>query len=309
MLPSDVERANELVIQQLRTFCLVYENRSYAAAARKSGRSVPTMWEQVRSVEKRYDAILFRRKGRRIEATASAEVLYTSLCPLLAGIDSTFERLREFNTLGADAVTLVTGVRMMCEELGEPLAKFHQELPHVRLRLVHGDDNTAVSMISDGTADLALTLERGREPSDSIVATERAYAIDYMAVFPEDHPLNRKKKLGLEELIRYPIIIGHRATSGRVLFEQAVHRVGLTGQLNIAAETDNSAFTISCVRAGLGVGIVAGQAAESPLTSGLAKRSLSPYLGQAHIAFRRKKGRQPTKVIRLLMDLISEEIA
>ncbi|WDI41752.1 LysR family transcriptional regulator [Bremerella sp. P1] len=309
MIPSDVDKANELVVQQLRSFCLVYENHSYAAAARKTGRSVPTLWEQVRSVEKRYEVILFRRKGRKIEPTASAEVLYTSLRPLLAGIDSTFERIREFNTLGADTVTLVTGVRMMCEELGAPLAKFHEELPQVRLRLVHGDDDTAVRMISEGTADLALTLERGPEQKDSLVTSERAYTIDYLAVFPEDHPLNRKKRLGLNDLIRYPIIIGHRATSGRALFEQTLHREGLTSKLNIAAETDNSAFTISCVRAGMGVGIVAGQAVESPLTSRLAKRSLSHCLGQAYIAFRRKKGRQPTKVVRTIMDLIRETLA
>ncbi|UUO04548.1 LysR family transcriptional regulator [Blastopirellula sp. J2-11] len=306
MLPADVENANELVVQQLRSFCLVYEHRSYAAAAQKTGRSAPTLWEQVRSVEKRYGVVLFRRKGRRIEPTASAEVLYISLLPLLAGIDSTFEQIREFNTLGADTVTIVTGVRMMCEELGDPLAKFHKAMPKVRLRIVHGDDDTAVRMISEGTADLALTLERGAEQRDTPVSSERAYAIDYLAIFPMGHPLKKRKSLELAELIKYPIIVGHRGTSGRVLFEQALHRLDLLGKLQIAAETDNSAFTISCVRAGLGVGIVAGQAIESPLTYQLEKRSLSHSLGQAYVVFRRKKGRQATKVIRALMDLIRE---
>lgn len=171
---------------------------------------------------------------------------------------------------------------------------------------LHGDDDTAVRMISEGTADLALTLERGVEQRDTPVSCEQAYANGYLAIFPTGHPLKKRKLLELNELIKFSIVVGHRGTSGRGLFEQALHRLDLLGNLQFAAETDNSTFTISCVHAGLGVGIVARQAIEGPFTYQLEKRSLSHSLGQAYVVFRRKKGRQATKVIRVLMDLIRE---
>lgn len=309
MIPSDSHKANELVVQQLRSFCLVFEQRSYSAAAREIERSVPTLWEQVRAVERRYGVVLFQRHGRRIEPTQAAELLYASLGPLLAGLDSTFEQMRELQSMGPATVTLIAGVRMLCEELGEPLRRFHEQYPQVSLHLLHGDDETAVRMVADGTADLALTLERGPDPSVCPVSSERAYAIDYLAIFLPEHPLKRIRSLRLRHLVQHPLVMGHHGTSVRALFEQALHREDLLSDLKITAETDNSAFTIACVRAGLGVGIAAGRTPASSLTYNLETRSLSHLLGRAHIAFRRKKGRQPTKVVHALMNFISETLA
>ncbi|MCI0357950.1 MAG: substrate-binding domain-containing protein, partial [Planctomycetaceae bacterium] len=69
-----------------------------------------------------------------------------------------------------------------------------------------------------------------------------------------------------------------------------------------------SAFTIACVRAGMGIGIVAGQP-QGFLTRGLATRSLQPQLGQAWIAFLWQKGRQLTPTVRALVQLIRERFA
>ena len=88
--PSDA-----LGVQQLRAFCRVFERQSYAAAARELGLSVPTVWEQVRAVERRYGLELLERRGRRIVGGPAAETLYRALRPLLAGLDSTFELMRE----------------------------------------------------------------------------------------------------------------------------------------------------------------------------------------------------------------------
>lgn len=301
----DIHNANDLTVQQLRSFCLVFQQESYAGAARNTDLSVPTIWEQVRMLEKRYGTILFRRQGRRIQATPAAAVLYEALQPLLAGIDSTFERVRELDDCQAQSLTLVTGVRMMLEELGTPLRQFREQYPQVGLRILHGDDRTAERLIAEGVADLALTLEPGPGSLAKSVGYQRAYPIHYLAVLPVHHQLARKTSVRLRDLVAHPLIVGHAGTYGRVLFEQALHREDLLDRLQIAVETDNSAFTVACVRAGMGLGITAGLA-RGALIQDLVARSLSATLGQAHIIFMWKKGRQPTQAVRTLMRLIQE---
>ena len=95
-------------------------------------------------------------------------------------------------------------------------------------------------------------------------------------------------------------------THGRRLLEQALYREGLLDCLQIAAETDNSAFTSACVRAGMGVGILAGRA-HGFLSRGLVTCSLRRQLGQAWIVFLWKKGKQLTVAVRTLMKLIRQE--
>ena len=222
------------------------------AAARTFGYSAPTIWEQVKRLEQNYGEVLFERVGRIIRPTPAAQILYDSLTPLLATLDSTFEQVRELRGSSRTTLTIVTGMRMMLEELGPCISKFREEHEEVNLRLLHGDGKTAHKMIAEDAADLGLTLEPGPELSVGTVVGQRAYELSYLAVLPSRHPLARKSRVHLKDLVRYPLIVGHRATHSRVALDQALHRKDLLNQEQIAIETDNSAFTVACVRAARG---------------------------------------------------------
>ncbi len=297
--------ANDLTVQQMRWFCQVFEQRSFAAVARKCGYSAPTIWEQVKRLETQYGEVLFERVGRNIRPTPAAEVLHEVLLPLLAALDSTFEQVRERRGTAPVTITVVTGMRMMLEELAPCFWEFRRQHPEVHLRLLHGDGKTAQNLVAEGTADIALTLEPGPEAPLGLVDCQRAYEISYLAIFPAKHVLAKKAKIRLQDIVNYPLIVGHRSTHSRMALDQALHREGLLDRQQIAIETDNSAFTVACVRAGAGVGVMAGQP-NSPLTQGLQTRSLSHYLGQAYIVFLTKKGRRLTESMRALTNTIRE---
>jgi DNA-binding transcriptional LysR family regulator len=248
---------------------------------------------------------LFQRRGRRIQPTTAATLLYSHFRSLLAGLDSTFQLVREEEGDYPRVVTLVTGARMMLEDLSQPLKTFRDRYPSARLRLVHGNSKAAEEMIVAGEADLALTLEPGPGVLQKSVCCERAYRIDYLALLPKGHPLARTAELELADLVRFPLVVGHGGTYGRQLIEQALHHEGLSERMTIAAETDTSAFTIACVRAGMGIGIVAGQP-QGFLLRGLAVRSLGRQLGQAWIAFLWKRGWNLSPTILYLMQLVRD---
>ncbi|MBI3468551.1 MAG: hypothetical protein HY000_36580 [Planctomycetes bacterium] len=123
---------------------------------------------------------------------------------------------------------------------------------------------------------MALALEPGPGVVGQGVSTERAYRVTYLAVFPKRHPLAQKTSVKLAELRPYQLIVGHRGTYGRQLFEQALHHEGLSDRARIVAETDTSAFTLVCIREGLGIGIVAGREDGFLLARDLVARRLNP---------------------------------
>jgi DNA-binding transcriptional LysR family regulator len=312
MITPSPGTADDLAVQQLRSFCTVFEKQSYSQAAKDIGLTVPTIWEQVRTLEKRYGVLLFQRRGRRIEPTPAAALLYESLRPLLTGLDSTFELVREQRGNYPRTLSLITGARMMLEDLGPILKQFYDRYPNVCLRLMHHNDRAAARLIVAEEADLALTLEPGPGVLGRDVSIERAYKIEYLAIFPRRHPLSkthlsptRNSPLHLADLAAYPLIVGHVGTYGRQLLEQALHHEGLSDRIRIAAETDTSAFTIACVRAGMGVGIIAGRPGAF-LSRGLIARSLHTQLGEAWIAFLWKRGKHLTTTVQTLMQLIRD---
>ncbi len=297
-------RANELSIQQLQTFQLVFELRSYAAAARELELSVPTVWQQIQSIQRLYGFPLFEKQGRGIVPTEGATRLYQPLSEVLAGIDSTFE-LADQQSHQTKPITLVAGVRMMMEEIAQPLSRFRSHWDHP-LVIRQGNDRVAEQMVLSGDADVALALEPGHDQVSPLIHLEPAYFVDFLAICKKTHPLAEVKKLTLRELVKHELVVTTRGTHGRDALDHALHRERL--QARIVAETDNSGFTIACVRAGLGVGILAGRP-DGELCRRLESHSLRRQLGRRQIVFMWKKGRRLTPALTALVDAVKQHNA
>ena len=289
-------RSADLSVQQLHTFRRVFEHRGYSAAARASDMSVPTVWQHIQALERIYGIRLFEKEGRNVVPTETAEKLYAAVDEILVRLDSTFDLADG----GADApITLVTGVRMMMEDLAEPLAAFRRRHANPIL-LRQGNDRRAEQLIRADEADLALTLESGPGEESSLIHYEPAYSVDFLAVAPRKHPFARAGTSSLRELVKHPLVVTAPGTHGRVALEHALHRERLVAE--IAVETDNSGFTIACVQAGMGLGILAGRE-DGPLCGKLATRSLRRQLGRRRIVFMWRRGRRLSQPI---LDLIDE---
>lgn len=297
-------RAEAMSVQQMQTFCSVYEHGGYAGAEQHLELAPPTLWEQVKVLEKIYRAKLFERAGRNIRPTTAGDTLYQILKPLLATVDSSFEILAEESGQALRQIRLVTGVRMMLEELGVPLKRFRDAHPDVSLRLMTADNRTSQAYVLEGKADVALMIEPPPSMRTDGITYQRLYTIEYLAVFPKRHRLARKSMLRLADLAGEPLIVGNSNTVGRQLLEQAVVRLDLTEQLRIVAETDNSASTVACVRAGMGVGFIAGRS-DGNLTRPLACRSLAEEIGQVFVVAAYRQGRQLTRALTEMLRLLS----
>ena len=193
---------------------------------------------------------------------------------------------------GDSSITLVTGVRMMIEDLSTPLHDFRRQHAN-RLLIRNGNNRRAEELLISGDADIALTLEAGVGQESPMIHYEPAYFVDFLAVCSRHHPFARAKSNGLKELVKHELIVTIPGTHGRDALEQALHRERL--EADIAVETDNSGFTIACVQAGMGVGILAGRP-DGELCKTLETRSLRRSLGRRQIVFMWRKGRRLREV-------------
>lgn len=302
MIPDRVNQV-DLTVQQIRTFFLVFELGSYSQAAREVKLSTSAIWEHVRGLERTYETKLFEKQGRQVVPTQAGHRLEAMLRPLLANLDSTREVMRQASGVLPRRITIVGGVRMFIEEVTSALHQFQQEYPEIVLEIIQGDGSIAEKMVIHGEADLAMSLEPGPGFTSGMLQIEPAYEIDFLLVTPSRHALIRKKSLRLADLVDYPLVLPCQKAYSRHLIDQAFHRQGLLDQMNIAVETTTSAFTAACVRAKLGIGIMAGQA-DGPLCKGLNSLNLSRWFGQARVVFMWKRGASVSPVVRKLADTI-----
>ena len=294
-------RSADLQVQQLLTFRSVYELGGYSAAAEHTGMSVPAAWQQIQGLERCYSVELFQKVGRRIEPTHAADRLYRVLDDILTSLESTFDLVQR-DACGKQQLTLVTGVRMLMEDLAAPLQSFRCRYDQ-RLMIRHGNNRRAEEMLLTGEADLAMSLEARPQMQSDAIHYEPAYLVEFFAVAPKRHPWTSVRSGSLQELVKHPLIVTAEGTHGRDALEQALYREQLTA--DIPVETDNSAFTIACVRAGMGVGIVAGRR-EGSLCSRLVTRSLRRHLGRRQIVFMWRSGRLLSDAEKGLVELVRQ---
>src|SRR5262249_55111759 len=82
------QRYKDLQLPQLRSFCLAATERNFTTAAKLLGVSAPTVWQQVRALERRLRTTLLRRQGRNVELTPDGRLLLELVHPHVSGLDS-----------------------------------------------------------------------------------------------------------------------------------------------------------------------------------------------------------------------------
>ncbi len=279
------DRILEVSITHLQTFQQVMQHGGYAAAAKVSHLSIPSVWQHIRALEQAYGVKLFQRTGRQVKPTEAAKRLHEQVESILVRLDSTFDLIRDVPD--DQSIRIMTGVRMMLEDLAVPFQAFRQKHPH-RLEIRHGNDRRAEEVLLADEADLAMTLEPGLQQKSPRIHYEPAYTVEFLAVSKKNHAFAKANSSSLRELAKHDLIVTTSRTHGRDAIDQAFHRHGLTAK--IVAETGNSAFTIACVSAGMGVGILAGRR-DGDLCKRLTTRSLSKQLGQRRIVIMWRQGR------------------
>lgn len=291
-------------LEQVRSFCELCQLGSYTKVARRQHVTTSTVWERVRGLERQFEVALVENRNGVLRPTPEGRRLLELLLPLLTELESTREVFRQRRGLLPESITLVSGMRMLMEEVGQALVLFQRRYPKVRLRLIYAEDREIESLVELGRADLGLMLEPGPDRSPGAAVTfEPAYELDYVLVTPPDHPLRTRRGLRLRDVVRHPLVVGAPGTSSRRRIEEVFHHHSLLGKLTVAVETNSAALTFAYVQAGAGVGITAGNP-RGFLCEGLGIRPLGRWFGTARYVFVWTRGAHVPPAQRELAEMI-----
>ena len=141
----------------LRTFVIGIEFNSFAKAAERLGRSTSAVSAQLKKLEDQVGAAVLRKSGRGLALTPVGEAVLSHARRLLELNDDIFNRLHEAKVEGC--------VRIGFQEdfgehlLSEILRRFSRVHPLVRLEVRIARNAELLTLIGNGSLDLALVWE------------------------------------------------------------------------------------------------------------------------------------------------------
>jgi DNA-binding transcriptional LysR family regulator len=220
-------------IRNLMTFIRVAELCNFTRAADALGYTQSTVSFQIKQLEEELGCLLFERINHTVSLTAEGE-------RLLEYAQSVHHLTEEFRENLAKEKEIAGFIHVLtpdsvCEDMIlTNFEDFNKKYPGIKLKFSSADTNDMIEMLDHNEADAMITLDRHVYKGDFVIAKENRINMHF--VTSPSSPLAGRKKIRLEELEKYPLILTEKNTGYRraLDIEMAKHSMELLPVLEIS---------------------------------------------------------------------------
>src|SRR3954464_3932115 len=152
--PAKPRVYKETTIQQLRSFYETAHLGSFVAAAASLGLATPTVWQQVRALERDLGEPLIESQGRGCRPTEAGRLLAEMVGPLVSGVGTLKRRFQETLAKVPPRLVMATTPRILAEDLPDCLAEVRSLHPEIRLSIKEMLNAEIFTGVEAGTLDV-----------------------------------------------------------------------------------------------------------------------------------------------------------
>jgi len=293
---SVVERKPlQIEFRHLESFCRVADLKSFSKAADDLFLTQPTVSGHILSLEQSLSLRLFDRASREVRLTKSGEVFQEYASKILSLRKDLLNALSEFSqgirgelSLGASTIP---GEYLLPRLIGD----FKKEHPSFLISLKIADTKEVIQYVLQDHVEFGIIGAKLSHPS---LHYEKYEEDEIIVVGPSDHPLTRKKRVNVDELLKEPWIIREEGSGTRIALEKALRRKGKSlKQFNVVIEMGSTSSVKEGVKAKLGLAFISGRATEGEVRQGAFSRidveGLEPISRQIYIVSHRRRTLSP----------------
>lgn len=238
-------------LRQVRAFLAVARLRSFVRAAAELHVSQPALTVQVQQLERTLGIKLLERNNRNVALTQAGEDMLIPLERLLIDAESIMGRGRELATLRRGLLTVAAVPTVAATLLPRVLREFGDAYPGITVRVKDDVAANFIDLVRAGDVDVGIG---GQIPHDLTIATEDLFADPICVFAPLQHPLAKKRRVTLRDVVSHDVIMPSRALSIRATLENGLQQQGLS--IRPVYETNHLSTAVGMVNVGLGLSIL-----------------------------------------------------
>jgi DNA-binding transcriptional LysR family regulator len=237
-----------VTLMQIKAFLAVTRFESFTKAAQLLHVSQPALTVQIKQLEDMLGVRLFDRNTRHVELTRVGHDLVPSFQHLMAEFELVVGNAQGIGAKRKGMIRFACLPSLASTSLPKTIALFRKQYPHISFVLKDAVGRRIVSMVRADEVEFGITDGEPNWPDLEVfqLARDRMHV-----VFPKSHPIARRRKIKLEEIITFPLILLDPETNLRVVLDEAF---AAAGQFVMpACEVTHISTAVGMVRAGLGL--------------------------------------------------------
>jgi LysR family transcriptional regulator, cys regulon transcriptional activator len=247
-------------LQQLRFLTAVVQNDlNLTATASRLATTQPAVSKQLKLLEEELGFQIFIRRGRAFtKLTPAGERIVAHAVRVVRETQNIKRVSEEFRHEDRGSLAIGTTHTQARYVLPQVIRRFCERYPEVEFHLHQGTSEQIAEMAKLGRIDFAIAT--GSQELFPEYVLLPCYRWQRRIVVPRDHPLARVRAPTVEQLAAHPLVTYVFSFTGPSSLYETFARAGLSPRIALTARDSDVIKTY--VRAGLGVGIIAGMALE-----------------------------------------------
>jgi len=234
--------------KSIRCFHAVAKTGGFTAAAQYLHIGQPTVTDQVKALETRFNVELFLRGGRGVKLTAAGERLYAITQGLFGQEEEALQFLQSVHKLKAGLVRVGAVSPPIALELART---FRQAYPSIELTVSIGSEKSTLQGLQDFDIDVGIVAEPPGVEGLHIVhyRSERI-----VAVVPQAHPWAKRTSIATGDIQGEALILREPGSKTRHRVERACEQANVP--LDCIMEINSREAILHAVANGMGVSFV-----------------------------------------------------
>jgi DNA-binding transcriptional LysR family regulator len=242
----------DLDSERLRAFLAVARARNFSRAARRLGKTQPSVSQAVARLERDLGHALFLRDGRTTRLAPAGRLLLEHAERIFDEMDRARARLSGLAELREGELVVGTSDTLACHVLPPVFAGFRARYPGVDLRLENRPSPAVVTQVAERTIDLgvvSLPVSGDERVRQQILAPYRD-----VVICPPGHAVARRRQLHVAALAAHPLLLLDRTTGSRAALDAAFGQAGV--HPHVAMEMSSVEVLKRLVELGFGLSVV-----------------------------------------------------
>lgn len=190
--------------RHLRCFLAVAEELHFARAAERLHIEQSPLSRTIKELEEDLGEQLFFRTSRSTRLTRAAKLFLEHVPRVFTALQQARDSVKAATNGFHSQLRIALSDGIMPSRLPSLLALCRQEEPEVEIRLFEVPLSQQIKGLHDDLYDVGFA--QSDDVGDGLVA-EAAWSDPLMVAVPARHPLLRHKRIPLEEVLRYPLVL------------------------------------------------------------------------------------------------------
>lgn len=241
----------DITLRQIRAFIAVARIGSFTQAAGALNLTQPALTVQIRRLEEALNLRLFDRTTRTVELNQiGADILpvFERMMQDLAGV---IDETRDVVAIKRGIIRIAALPSVAASVLPRAIDGFRKSFPGASFIVHDVVAQEVVARVRDATVDIGITGGDKLPPDLELV---HGLHEPFQVIAPKGHELAKRKMVGRDEILRYPLVALHPSTSVRRVVDGWLEQVAQPPV--IACEATYMMTVAGMVSAGLGIALL-----------------------------------------------------